>query len=56
MIRISQWSKAIVEQILTEERKKSKTAGLWESQFEIGVGKLTISSIRIGKPVLMMDV
>ena len=36
--------KAIVEQILTsEERNKSKRAGLWEPQSGIGVGKLTIS-------------
>ena len=35
--------KAIVEQILlSEERKKSKRAGLWESQWWILVGKLTI--------------
>ena len=35
--------KAIVEQILaSEERKKSKRAGLWESQSGIRVGKLTI--------------
>ena len=35
--------KAIVEQILaSEERKKSKTAGLWESQSGIRAGKLTI--------------
>ena len=35
--------KAIVEQILaSEERIKSKTAGLWESQSGIQVGKLTI--------------
>ena len=34
--------KAIVEQILaSEERKKSKRAGLWESQSGIQVGKLT---------------
>ena len=34
--------KAIVEQILaSEERKKSKRTGLWESQFGIQVGKLT---------------
>ena len=36
--------KAIVEQILTsEERNKSKRAGLWEPQSGIRVGKLTIS-------------
>ena len=35
--------KAIVEQILaSEERNKSKSAGLWESQSGIQVGKLTI--------------
>ena len=35
--------KAIVEQILaSEERKKSKRAGPWESQSGIRVGKLTI--------------
>ena len=35
--------KAIVEQILaSEERNKSKRAGLWESQSGIQVGKLTI--------------
>ena len=35
--------KDIVEQILvSEERKKSKRAGLWESQSGIRVGKLII--------------
>ena len=35
--------KAIVEQILaSEERKKSKRAGLWEPQSEMWEGKLTI--------------
>ena len=35
--------KAIVEQILaSEERNKSKRAGLWESQSGIQIGKLTI--------------
>ena len=35
--------KAFPEQILaSEERDKSKRAGLWESQFGIWVGKLTI--------------
>ena len=62
--------KAILEQILASgERKKSKRAGLWQSQSGIRVGKLiiwdtkiiteftrSISSTRIGKPVLMMDV
>ena len=39
----SNGGKAIVEQILaSEERKKSKRAGLWESQSGIRVGKLTI--------------
>ena len=34
--------KAIVEQILaSEQRKKSKRAGLWESQSGIQVGKLS---------------
>ena len=43
MIRISQWRKAIAEQILaSEEINKSKRAGLWESQSGIRVGKLTI--------------
>ena len=50
MIRISQWreshyrtnSSVIIEQILvSEERKKSKRAGLWESQSGIPVRKLT---------------
>ena len=36
------WGKAFVEQILaSEERKKSKRAGLWESHSAIQVGKLT---------------
>ena len=66
--------KPIVEQILaSEERKKSKKSGIWESESGIRVGKLTIwvrsfeieklqqeftrsiSSTKIGKPVLMMD-
>ena len=35
--------KAIVEQTLaSEERNKSKRAGLWESQSEISLGKLAI--------------
>ena len=35
--------KAIAEQILvSEERNKSKRAGLWESQLRIWAGKLTI--------------
>ena len=64
-------AKAIVEQILAlEVRNKSKRVEPWESQSWIWVGKLTIwvrsceiteftrlvSSTRIGKPVLMMDV
>ena len=72
MIRISNGGKAIAEGILvSEERNKSQRARLWESQFGIRVGKLTIwvrsfeiieeftrliSSTRIGKPVLMMDI
>ena len=37
------WGKTIVEQMLaSEERKKSKGEGLWESQSGICVGKLTI--------------
>ena len=64
--------KAIVEQILaSEERNKSRRVGVWESQSEIYIGKLTIwvrsfeiitkftrsiSSTKIGKPVLMMDI
>ena len=58
---------AIREQILAlEEKNKSRMAGLWESRYGIHVGKLTIwvrsfeirsiSSTKIGKPVLMMDV
>ena len=36
--------KAIVQQILaSEERRKSKRAGLWESQSGFHVGKLTTS-------------
>ena len=35
--------KAIVEQMLaSEEKRKSRKAGLWESQSGIRVGKLTI--------------
>ena len=34
--------KVIVEQIIASERNKTKTAGLWESQSGIQVGKLTI--------------
>ena len=43
MIKISQWGKAIVEQILaSEEINKPKRAGLWEPQSGIQVGKLII--------------
>ena len=48
----SNGGKAIVEQILvSEERKKFKRAGLWESQPGMWVGKLTmwVRSIEIGK-------
>ena len=38
----SNGEKAIVEQIASEERKKSKRAGQWESQYGIRVGKLTM--------------
>ena len=42
-IKFPSGGKAIVEQILaSEERKKLKRAGLWESQSGIQVGKLTI--------------
>ena len=54
--------KAFAEKILaSEQRNKSKRAGLWESQSGIHIGMLTIwarsfeiSSTRIGEPVLMM--
>ena len=72
MIKISQWRENILEQILaSEERNKSKRAGLWESQSGIRIRRLTIwvrlfekvitdftrsiSSTRVGKPVLIMD-
>ena len=43
MIRFPNGGKATIEQILaSEEINKSKRAGLWESQSEIPVGKLTI--------------
>ena len=43
MIRITNGGKVIVEQILAlDERKKSKRAGLWNSQWGIQEGKLTI--------------
>ena len=46
--------KTIAEQILvSEERNKSKRVGLWESPTEF---RWWISSTRIDKPVLMMDV
>ena len=48
----SNGGKAIVEQILAlEERKKSKRAGLWESQSDVRVGNLTIwvRSLKIEK-------
>ena len=60
--------RAIVEQIIaSKERNKSKRAGLWESQVNhlskvIWDRKIlteftrSITSTRIGKPVLMMDV
>ena len=39
----SEFVEQIVEQmIVSEERNKSKRAGLWESQLKIQVGKLTI--------------
>ena len=42
-IEYSNGGKAIEEQILaSEEKNKSKRAGLWESQSEFRVGKLTI--------------
>ena len=41
MIRISQWRESHCRQILaSEERHKSKRAGLWESQPGIRIGKL----------------
>ena len=55
---ITTWSefpnggRAIVEQILASgDRNKSKSAGMWESQSGILVGKLTIwvSSFEVGK-------
>ena len=47
MIRISQWrERAIVVQLLaSEERDKSKSAGLWESQSVIQTGKLTLHKV-----------
>ena len=45
--------KAIVEQIpVLEEINKSKTAGLWESQSAIWVGKITIWVISFEKEKL----
>ena len=62
----SKGEKVISELILaSEERKKSKRAGLWESWSGIQVGKLTtwvrslviyISSSRICQPVLMTGI
>ena len=59
---LTTWSD-VVEQILaSEKRNKSKRAGLWESQSGIrdrkNIAELTrsISSTRIGKSVLMVDV
>ena len=56
---ITTWSefpnggKAIVEQIpASEEINKSKTAGLWESQSAIWVGKITIWVILFEKEKL----
>ena len=51
--------KAIVEQILvSEERNKSKRAGLWESQSGIRVGKLTIwvRSFEIEKDIFLGEI
>ena len=43
MIKFLNGRKTIIEQILvSEERNKSKKAGLWEPQSEIRLGKLTI--------------
>ena len=71
MIRISQWRESHCRRNTGIRRKKSKRAGLWESQSGIQVGKLTIwvrsfeivtafnrliSSTRIGKSFLMMNV
>ena len=69
MIRTSQWRESHCRKNASVRRNKSKRAGLWESG--IGVGKLImwvrafeiiteftrwISSARIGKSVLIMDV
>ena len=43
MIRISQWKKNHCRTNTSIRRKKSKRAGLWESQSGLRVGKLTIS-------------
>ena len=72
MIRFSSGGRALVEQFLvSEERKKSKRAGLWLRDLSRKVNHLrkviwdrkilteftrSISSTAIGKPVLMMDV
>ena len=66
------WKAIVEQILVSEEINKSKRAGLWKSQSGIWVGKLSIwvrsfvknlaeftgliSSTRIGKPVLMMDV
>ena len=42
MIRISQWRESHCRTNISVRRKKSKRAGLWESQSGIRVGKLTI--------------
>ena len=55
MVSISQWRESIAEQItVSEERKKSKRAGLWEPQS--GMQARSIISTRIDKPVIMTDV
>ena len=70
MIRNPQWRESHGRTNTSVRRNKSKREGLWESQSGIRVGTLTIwvrsfeiiiafkviSSNRIGKPVLMMDV
>ena len=67
MIRISQWCKSYFRTNTSVRRNKSERAGPRESQSGIQVGNLTIwkiiteftrsiSSTRIAKPVLMMNV
>ena len=74
MIRISQWRKAFVEQILaSEEINKSTKTGVWESVWDprrkvnhlskviwdrriVTEFTRSISSTRIGKPILMMGI